>query len=436
MACVRATSGLDHCPVATRPDVRTLADHTVIGLISGTSIDGIDVAAADLHADGDQLVLTPRGHLELDYPAKVRDDLLAVLPPNTASAQQLTQLDTWVGQAFGDAAQAGIDQLYAGHADLLTSLGQTVFHWVEHGHALGTMQLGQPAWIAERTGLPVISDLRARDVAAGGHGAPLASTLDALWLRTHAESDARPAAAVNIGGIANITVVRPDGDVSAYDTGPGNALLDAAMREFTDGAQHTDVDGRLAARGRVQPELLAHLLADPYYDMLTPKSTGKEHFHAEYLHTHLEHWPTMAAEDVLATLTALTATTIARECTRHAVGTVVASGGGVDNPALMRALAGELAGIHLRTSDELGLPRSAKEAYLTAVLGWLGWHGLAANVPGATGARGPRLLGSMTPGADPLTLPPAHPTGIRSLRVTAGAGVRSTDNVGVTNART
>jgi anhydro-N-acetylmuramic acid kinase len=391
----------------------------VIGLLSGTSVDGIDVAAADLRADGAEVLLTPLGHAELPYPDDLRDGILAALPPNPCSAETLTRLDTRVGQAFADAAAHGVEHLAGGHADLVASLGQTVFHWVEDGHARGTLQLGQPAWIAERTGLPVVADLRARDIAAGGHGAPLASTLDALWLRGLAEAAAAPVAALNIGGIANLTVVGPGSGALAYDTGPGNALLDVAAREATAGAQHSDVDGALAARGTVHEDLLAMLRADPYYAAPPPKSTGREHFHAGYLRRAVAAFPGLAPEDLLATLTELTAVTIADECARHDVRLVVASGGGMENPALAAALARRLPGTAVRPSDELGLPGTAKEAYLTALLGWLTWCGLPANLPGATGARGPRLLGGVTPGAGPLR--PPEPLGAVTRLSVAGS---------------
>jgi len=384
----------------------------VVGLVSGTSLDGIDVAVADLRARGEEIVLTPLGQCELAYPEPVRDGLLAALPPATTTAGELARLDTGIGQAFAEAARTAIDRF--GPADLVASLGQTVFHWVEEGRPRGTLQLGQPAWIAERTGLPVVADLRARDVAAGGHGAPLAGTLDRLWLRELAESAGRPAVALNIGGIANITVVEPGGHTTAYDTGPGNALLDLAAHRTT--GHRCDRDGALAARGRVHAKLLRRLLDEPYYRAEPPKSTGKELFHAGYLEAATQGIP-IEAEDLLATLTELTARTIAAACARYAPHLVVASGGGVDNPVLMRALTRNLAGVRLVTSDEQGLPHGAKEAYLTALLGWLTWHGLPANVPGATGARGLRLLGAITPGLAPLVPPAPHPTSVTRLRI-------------------
>ncbi|MBB5805364.1 anhydro-N-acetylmuramic acid kinase [Saccharothrix ecbatanensis] len=365
----------------------------VIGLISGTSMDAIDVAVAELSLDGLTVVLTPVEHAEHPFPEELRR------PPT--SAADLCALDTKLGRAFAEVAAR-----YQG--DLVSSLGQTVHHWVEDGRCLGTLQLGQPAWIAEATGLPVVADFRVRDVAAGGHGAPLASTLDALWLAGFAESEGRPATALNIGGIANITKVSPDG-VVAYDTGPGNALMDAAMTVLSSGLRTQDTDGEFARRGEVHAELLDRLLADPYYARPAPKSTGKEHFNRAYL-DRVSEGLTMPAEDFLATLTELTARTIAAECE----GTVIGSGGGMRNPVLVESL-GRL--VDLRTSDELGLPAAGKEAYLAALLGFLTWHGLPANVPSATGATGPRPLGSITPGRYPLRLPEPVITAVTGLTI-------------------
>ncbi|MEU0535693.1 anhydro-N-acetylmuramic acid kinase [Amycolatopsis tolypomycina] len=393
--------------------------YRVIGLISGTSLDGIDVAAADLHAEAGTVVLTPLGELEVPYPEPLREALLAALPPNPCTAGELTRLDTGVGQAFADAAVRGVAEL-GGSADLVASLGQTVFHWVEDGHVRGTLQLGQPAWIAERTGLPVCADLRARDVAAGGHGAPLASTLDQLWLRGLAEDTGRPVAALNLGGIANITVVAEGRPVIAYDTGPANALLDLAAHRVS--GQRSDVDGKLALGGSVRSDLLARLLTAPYFAAAPPKSTGKEHFNADFLDTALAGLEPVEPGDLLATLTELTAVTVAGECRRHGVTTVIASGGGVANPALMAALIRAVGPAVVKTSADLGLPGAGKEAYLTALLGWLTWCGVPGTVPSATGARGPRLLGALIPGRGPLTLPAPLGGTVTRLRVAEKTG--------------
>jgi anhydro-N-acetylmuramic acid kinase len=389
----------------------------VIGLISGTSMDGIDVAVVDLCLVDGTVELIPLGHRESAYAPALRDALLAALPPNESSAELICRLDSEVGQAFAAAAAEALAEVADGSADLIASLGQTVYHWVEDGRCLGTLQLGQPAWIAERTGLPVLSDLRARDVAAGGHGAPLAALLDQLWLGHSAET----VAALNLGGIANITVVAPSRPTLAFDTGPGNGLLDAAARMISNGVWHQDIDGELASQGTVRKDLLGALLADTYYVKPPPKSTGKEHFHAEYLRAVLDGVPHVAAVDLLATLVELTAITVADACRAHGVGKVVTSGGGVRNPVLMTALRHHLDPVPVATSDELGLPTDAKEAYLAALLGFLTWHGAPANCPSATGAVGPRLLGSITPGSGPLHLPEPASMAVTGLRIHAPA---------------
>ncbi len=373
----------------------------VIGLMSGTSYDAIEAAAADLTLEGDTLVLRPLGALSTAYPQELRDRIAAVLPPAATTIEAVCALDTGIGHAFAEAAVLAVGELCGGAADLVVSHGQTVHHWVADGAVLGTLQLGQPSWIAEATGLPVVSDLRSRDVAAGGQGAPLVSMVDTLLLR------ARPGvpAALNLGGIANVTVVAPDRDPVAFDTGPANALVDAAVRHFTGGAQEYDRDGRGAAAGRVHPGLLARLLADPYYGRPAPKSTGKEYFHLPYLLDALAAEPVADRDDVLATLTRLTAVTVADACRGLGVTEVVVSGGGARNPVMTAMIGEELAGVTLLPSDDLGVPSPAKEALAFAVLGFLTAHGLPGVVPSCTGAGRATLLGSITPGRGPLRLP-------------------------------
>lgn len=399
-------------------------------MLSGTSVDAIDVAAVDVRLktarDGAcEVVLHPLAHREEPWPGALRERILAVLPPAQTTTQELCALDTLVGQVFAAAAARGIAELAGGRADLVVSHGQTIFHWVEGTRCLGTMQLGQPAWIVEATGAPVVSDLRARDVAAGGHGAPLASTLDALWLAgtDGADTQGTPGAraALNLGGIANVTVVPASGTpVLAWDTGPANALLDVAAHRVTGGTTRCDLDGRLAGAGTVRPDLLARLLDDPYFALPAPKSTGRELFSAGYLDAALDHVPAVEDPDLLATLTELTAITVAEALTPHAVREVVASGGGTRNPVLLDALRRRLGATTLVTSDERGLPSEAKEAYVFALLGFLTWHrvpGVASGVggAGATGARTPRVLGRISPGDGPLVLPgpTATPTRMR-----------------------
>ncbi|MEU4396073.1 anhydro-N-acetylmuramic acid kinase [Kribbella sp. NPDC023855] len=370
----------------------------VIGLMSGTSYDAIDAAAADLRIEDDQLVLTPLGMLSDTYPDGLRAELARSLPPATTTLEQVCRLDTGIGQAFASVAEQAVEQLCGGHADLIVSHGQTVFHWVDEGRVHGTLQLGQPAWIAEATGTAVVSDLRSRDVAAGGQGAPLVSIVDVLWLR------GRPGTpvALNLGGIANITVVPAAADPIAFDTGPANALADAVVRDLTAGQSTFDAEGVMAGRGQVHQELFARLLAEPYYARPAPKSTGKELFHLGYLAEAMSGLPLIGSDDLVATVTALTARTVADAVLAHGGTEVIAAGGGIRNPVLMRMLAEELRGVPLRSTDELGLPSAAKEAYAFAVLGYLTVNGLAGTVPSCTGARHNSVLGSITPGAGPL----------------------------------
>ncbi|MGV9841855.1 anhydro-N-acetylmuramic acid kinase [Streptomyces fungicidicus] len=388
----------------------------VIGLMSGTSHDAVDAAAADLVLEGDSLLLTPLGMVSAPYPEELRSALTAALPPASTTMRDVCRLDTRIGQAFAALATRADRELCDGRADLIVSHGQTVYHWVEQGRVHGTLQIGSPSWIAEATGRPVVSDLRTRDVAAGGQGAPLVSVVDVMWLR------GRPGvpAALNLGGIANLTVAGAAGDPVAFDTGPANALVDAAAHALTDGRLEYDRDGALAARGRVDTALLRALLDEPYYAEQPPKTTGKELFHWPYLHTFLTGRDRLPVEDVVATVTHLTARTVADAVRAAGATEVIASGGGTRNPTLMSMLRAALHGIPLRTSDDLGLPSEAKEAYAFAVLGYLTAHGLAGTVPACTGARRPSVLGSITPGSGGLRLPePAATAPVRLRTVSA-----------------
>jgi anhydro-N-acetylmuramic acid kinase len=392
----------------------------VIGLMSGTSHDAVDAAAAELRLDGDTLALEPRGMVSTPYDDGLREALGAALPPAAVPLAEVCRLDTRIGQAFAAAAVRADHELCDRRAELVASHGQTVYHWADGGRVHGTLQLGQPAWIAEATGLPVVADFRPRDVAAGGQGAPLVSLFDLLWLRGR---PGRPVA-LNIGGIANLTA--PDG--TAFDTGPGCALLDAAARAFSSGRLAYDADGALAARGVPYRPLLDRLLAEPYYARPAPKTTGKELFHSGYLraagidvgggggHGDVDGVP---AEDVLATLTLLTARTVADGVRSVGATEVLASGGGTRNPVLMDLLRSLLPEVAVRSSDEVGLPAAAKEAYAFAVLGFLTAHGLAGTDPRSTGARRPSVLGSLTPGRGPLRLPPVAEQGPARLVVGA-----------------
>lgn len=372
----------------------------VIGVISGTSYDAIDVAAADLDLDGDAVVLRPLGALNVPYAEDLRERIGSTLPPAKTSYADVCRLDTELGQTFAAAAARCLAELCGGRADLVVSHGQTMYHWVDDdGRARGTLQLGQPAWIAEGSGLPVVSDLRSGDVARGGQGAPLVSIFDVLLL----SGSGGRRGALNLGGIANLTVVADDSSPLAYDIGPANALIDAAVRELV--GEPFDADGRLAARGAVHEALVSSLLEEPYYGRSPPKSTGKEKFHWQYLADRLADRP-MPADDVVATVTELTARLVGDAARLHRLDTVFASGGGAKNSWLMRRISDLVApACEVRSIAELGVGVDDKEAYAFALLGFLTVHGLAGTVPSCTGAARAAVLGSITPGDSPLTLP-------------------------------
>ena len=373
---------------------------TVIGLISGTSYDAVDAAAARMRLEGDTLFLVPLGLHSVPIPAPLRARIAAALPPQGTTVDEICRLDTTIGQLFGSVAAGANAVLTGGAADLVSSHGQTVYHWVEGRRARGSLQLGEPAWIAQASGLPVVSGLRSRDITRGGQGAPLVSLLDALLVL----GEDRATGSLNLGGIANITVRSGTGQIVAYDIGPASALIDGAVADATGGRERMDTDGVRAARGTVDAGLLTVLLTEPYYRLVPPKSTGKELFHAGYLRA-LAGERDVPLDDLLATLTELTASLVARSCREHGVQQLFVAGGGVRNPALMGRIRALTAPARVREFDDLGLPAQGKEAYTMAVIGFLTAHGLPATIPSATGAANSSILGSLTPGAAPLRLP-------------------------------
>ncbi|MDP9027190.1 MAG: anhydro-N-acetylmuramic acid kinase [Actinomycetota bacterium] len=363
-----------------------------LGMISGTSHDGIDAAVVDFELVGDVLHGTVVSASSTSYAPELRRRLIAALPPAATSFAEVCELDTLIGQAFAAVAAETIARV--GAVDLVCSHGQTVYHWVSNGVALGTLQIGEPAWIAEAAAAPVVSGVRIRDVVRGGQGAPLVSLLDALLLG----SVAGGAAALNLGGISNMTVVG-EGLPVAWDIGPANALIDAAVVATRVTELGYDADGAVAASGTVDETLLGILLDEPFYALSAPRSTGKELFHWPYVEAAIERAGRRPdAPDLVATLTELTVRTVAAEVRRVGVSTLVVSGGGVRNPVMMAGLIRELPGVDLVPSDEFGAPSDAKEAIAFALIGWMTAHGLPSTLPSATGASAPSVLGSITPG--------------------------------------
>jgi anhydro-N-acetylmuramic acid kinase len=334
----------------------------------------------------------------------LRERIIAAMPPGTPGAGELCMVHAELGHAYAAAFATARDDLAEGMPDLAVLHGQTFYHWVDdNGHALGTLQLGNASEVAERLGVPIVSNLRSRDIAAGGQGAPLVPMFDALLLTGHGGR----CAAVNLGGIANITVVDGGQVVMGYDIGPAGALMDPAAVWASGGELRYDEDGAIARRGRVSGSLLERLKGDRYYQLPVPRSTGREHFNASYLRAMLaDLTPAPSDEDVMATVTQLLVDLLADAARQYDLGEVVLSGGGSRNSTALSWLRAELPGVAVKTTDELGVPVQAKEALAFAVLGYLTWNGLPGSVPAATGARHPSVLGSIEPGAGPLVLPP------------------------------
>lgn len=367
--------------------------------MSGTSLDGIDVALVGFDGEAERpSAWEVRAFHGEAYDAASRARLRAAI--EAGSAATLCDLNVELGERIAAAVRRALRAagLAADDVRAIGSHGQTVWHRPPEGEAPGaTLQLGCPAVIAERTSIPVVSDFRARDVAAGGEGAPLTAYVDALLLRGH---EAR--AIQNIGGMANVTALPALGDDRppvAFDSGPGVALLDAAVERLSGGSRRFDEDGRLALAGTVDEDALAAWLADPYFERPPPKSTGRERFTGQRLERWLDDHPDLSIEDAAATLTELTARTIADayRWIEDAPAACYLCGGGARNPALTGRLSARLAPVPVRDLSVLGLDPDAREAVGFALLARQHALGIPANAPWATGARGPRVLGSWTP---------------------------------------
>jgi len=375
-----------------------------VGLMSGTSADGIDAAVVRVEEAAGGVRVHCLGGLTVPYAPALRQRVLAAAQ---ADAAEIARLHAQLGTHFAEAALAALERvgLTVEDAALVGSHGQTVAHLPGEGGGAGragaaTLQIGCAARIAERTGLPVVSDLRSRDTAAGGDGAPLVPHVD--WLLLRPAAGAR--LALNLGGVGNVTLVTPEASgVRAFDTGPANGPLDAAARRLL-GAP-CDRDGAVAATGAVDAAELARLCAHPWFDTPPPRSLARETFGDALVDDLLARRPDLAAGDVLATLTELVARSVERACRQHLgvgepggpdVREVVVSGGGVHNPVLMARLADRLAPVPVRPSVAHGIDPDLKEAVAFAVLACASLRGRPGNVPAVTGASGPRVLGSFT----------------------------------------
>jgi anhydro-N-acetylmuramic acid kinase len=393
---------------------------TAMGLISGTSMDGIDVAIVEIASapSADTRPLTLKEFATIPYPQGLRSSLLAALAPDGAPkppytvARDLCALNFALGEAFASAACAVGGSPLRG-VDVIGSHGQTIYHLPDDDGApeftASTLQLGEPAVIAERTGVTCVADFRVSDMAAGGFGAPLVPYLDFVALR----DDAETRVALNIGGIANLTLL-PAGctldDVTAFDIGPGNMLIDLAVAHHTQGRKTYDRDGLIASGASPDSALLAWLGEHPFFSRTAPKTTGRETFGPEYFSSVLARAADLGcdARSMIASLTASAALSIARSIPVGAR-RIVVSGGGARNPTLMAFLRDAL-GLRfpeppmLSRSDDFGLPADAKEAMAFALLAVECLRGRSANVPAATGAGHPAVLGKVVPGRNYASL--------------------------------
>ncbi|MFC3716000.1 anhydro-N-acetylmuramic acid kinase [Luteimonas soli] len=365
-----------------------------LGLISGTSADGIDAALVEF-GDANDARSTARLVFGRTYPWQpaLRAQLVELGQQSArVPLDAVAGLDVRIGRAFADAALQALADSGKAAADVaaIGSHGQTLRHRPD-GDAPYTLQLGDPNTIAERTGICTVADFRRRDVAAGGHGAPLLPALHAALLQSPGEDRA----VLNLGGIANLTLLPRAGDVRGFDTGPANGLMDAWCLRHR--GEAFDRDGAFAAAGRVDDALLVRLLAEPWFALLPPKSTGRDQFHLGWVESRLH--GDEAPQDVQATLLALTARTVADalRATQPATARVIACGGGVHNGALMDALAEAMPGCTVESSEAHGLDPDAVEAMGFAWLARQALLGLPGNLPSVTGAKGYRVLGGIYP---------------------------------------
>jgi anhydro-N-acetylmuramic acid kinase len=373
--------------------------------MSGTSADGIDVALVQILGRGFNLRFQLLAHQHFAYPQQVQEAVLQAMNARSISVAELSRLNFLLSELYAEAIRKARKSVGVAWLDLIGCHGQTIYHQGEPAPYLGkdvacTWQTGEGAVIAQRLGIPVVSDFRPADMAAGGKGAPLVPFLDYVVFR-----DRRAGRIVqNIGGIANLTAIpagaKPE-QVMAFDTGPGNMVIDQLTQMLFN--QPFDRDGALAAHGEILQPVLKETLRNPFFQQKPPKTAGREEFGREYARAFLRHCGKARKEDMIATATALTASSIANALQSFIVKTgryrdYVVSGGGSQNQTLMQMLSHEVSalGLKLRHSDEFGIPSQAKEAVAFALLAYQTWHRQPGNIPSATGAKRAVVLGKIS----------------------------------------
>ena len=376
----------------------------VVGLMSGTSADGVDVAVVDISRGKVRLLAFEM----FPYPVALRREILRLCRPETARLENICHYDFVLGEVFADAViqLCSKSSIPLSSINLIGSHGQTVYHnprGKRYGRRMirSTLQIGEPSVIAHRTGITTVADFRPRDMAAGGEGAPLVPYADYI-LFTHSRFSR---AVQNIGGIANVTFLPGGGkqdDIIAFDTGPGNMVIDSIVRLISGGKQRFDASGRLATRGTADKPLLNEMLRHPFLRRRPPKSTGREEFGESFANNIYERAARkgLADTDIVATATAFTAKSIAGAYRRFLPAMpdqVILCGGGSHNKTLVEMLRGELPEVKMLSTDDFGISADAKEAVSFAILAWATIKGLGNNVPSATGADQPVVLGKIIP---------------------------------------
>jgi anhydro-N-acetylmuramic acid kinase len=380
----------------------------VLGLMSGTSADGIDAALVKISGAPPDLNIKLLGHTHQSFPPLIRKEILRVAEQSPLTPGEFSQLSARLGQQYAVAVLAACQKLHISRkrVDLIGNHGQTIFHQGTPTRFLGTktastLQLGDGSVIANLTGITTVSDFRPADMALGGQGAPLVPFADYVLYR-HSQL-AR--VSLNIGGIANLTVIPANAKPSlvfAFDTGPGNMLIDALVQHFTRGRLRYDNNAALARSGHLHRGLLAQLMRDPYLKLKPPKSTGREYFGAPYLKKLLDlARQRLKPADLIHTVTVFTATSIVDGLQRfvfpkHNLHQLIVSGGGTHNPLLMSELAALLPGPEILPSSRFNIPTDAKEALAFAILAYETFHQRPSNLPSATGARGRAILGKIS----------------------------------------
>jgi len=357
----------------------------IAGAISGTSLDGIDVAICDVVVRDRAIAVHCERFATLPFDRALHDRIVAAYPPAQHDALELSALHADVGEAFGDAIRTVAART---KLDAVASHGLTLAH---DGDAHHTLQIGDAFRIRERVHATVVYDFRSADTAAGGTGAPLVPFVDAILFAAQA-----PCVALNLGGIANLTVLP---QCIAFDSGPANLPMDTYIAYRSSGAARCDWDGELARAGEPNAELLARMLDDPYFAADPPKTTGRERYGRSWVEGHRDALDRLTIEDAVATLCALTVRTVAGALRAAApdARTLIVSGGGARNPALFDGLRSALPEVVVTASDAYGVDADAKEAIAFAVLGYCALTGRAAGIPSVTGAAGPRVLGAIAP---------------------------------------